>query len=1265
MANHRRLTIYDTDDSTSVAVVSSNPADAYPYLKHQGERPDAGVDLLRGRATIGEVRVEILDKRITPGDQTTGFITQLISDMSGSLANLRTLYEEQDAGGDWMVIMDGVIGTVVLNPTLVSYTITLRDHRERARKVSLFARSGTTALLPRGILLGWGKPPGAGTDTSKWIVPPVKPYRGKYNASAGAGYVDLRPNQWRHGKVTDAMLITDETMDLLAVDQNEVRVSAVGSGATTKGAVYGFASNLEVCWRPYGTSAWNHVRNPATRDVTSVGLQFLDRFSKHLVIMLDAELENGDDVEAAGAIWILNAPGGTDPLPTHNQDIEVVIIWSGPPTEELPLHIEGTAGEVLKDVLDGVYSEQRWTGTEYAPRMLGVRYNEAAVLALQDPVLGVITKPVGIDDADGRRAALGWIEKECLAPLGAVPALNENWELAPIRYRLPQDGSFPTLDNTNCRAASWGMNAADTVNAVRFKYRRHFALRKEDGTRKARPRGGEIEHDTLFTQEASAVFEHTPSIDTRGLGVQAIEVDTELYGSAFPHLYSAMPELVYDLGFRLAQDLAAQATDRFAYGGQVINHEVARSASKDWKIGDWVIVGHTWLPDTVTGKRGLNRLAQIIGRSAIDPAWEKLVTVDAGDSNVPAPVPTIGALAIDAQGRVAIPITAVPQGGHPTYARVEYAHSVMQPAADSGEWIFLGRVGTPGTMYTPPQTGGIVWVRARGEGESMISSAWTTAKFIEVDDRAGMMEARLIVPTDLQAYVLVRGIGLTQGFRVYYAAHAKGADPVFSLYVDAAALGDVQQINLDKEEVMKGRMFSVRIQAWTGWTGAAVTGTLGAERVLTASADVDYLYDLRWERVSGSDTDIRGQWRRVADVPWVYVHNVLTAEAGANDEWPDDTTPPDTILGVGVDQYVTSYPTSGNVRLVQIEARDADLRLLQIERSVIRPPAVSDFDDLVIPAGAIVASKLVRSAQLYDFPNSAWHKVAFDQVDWDAATLEFSDNVTYAILAGSTGTMTNGLPYYIYWTAADPTHFNVTQDWGLVVGDNVVLMAVARRASHSDTVASLGTAVGVLGLSDVDINARAIVAGNIRANEITGVEIFGTSVSGIFGDFGIMTAGIIQNGAGTLLLDLDAVGTDPLLTVSDGIDTFLEILADGSATFAGTIAGEDFTGSWAYFSHGMSINFDGAAGDIMFEVQTDGLYFNYVSSPGAFFGLGSIIPDLAGNLQVNAGGDIILSPNEYLNFDMIDLPSTTGTALNEYMPVYYRGNLRGLRMYSL
>ncbi len=125
-----------------------------------------------------------------------------------------------------------------------------------------------------------------------------------------------------------------------------------------------------------------------------------------------------------------------------------------------------------------------------------------------------------------------------------------------------------------------------------------------------------------------------------------------------------------------------------------------------------------------------------------------------------------------------------------------------------------------------------------------------------------------------------------------------------------------------------------------------------------------------------------------------------------------------------------------------------------------------------------------------------------DDITWGAdgasgdSVITFADGTTQTIIAGSLN-LANANPYYIYCTLGD-TSLNNTQTFGDAIGGENVLIAFAIKGANSDSKA-------------------LIVAGT------KGPKLFIDTLSSITGNFGLINAGEIRIGSGTL-------GGDPKFT---------------------------------------------------------------------------------------------------------------------------------------
>lgn len=98
-------------------------------------------------------------------------------------------------------------------------------------------------------------------------------------------------------------------------------------------------------------------------------------------------------------------------------------------------------------------------------------------------------------------------------------------------------------------------------------------------------------------------------------------------------------------------------------------------------------------------------------------------------------------------------------------------------------------------------------------------------------------------------------------------------------------------------------------------------------------------------------------------------------------------------------------------------------------------------------------------------------------------------------------------------------------------------------------------------ITGAKIDDATITGAKIKNSTIEASKLNVTSLSSIAANIGTITAGKLQNAAGTRYLDLDASGSNPFLK-----HEALELRANGSATFSGIVAADSFTAASAKFS---------------------------------------------------------------------------------------------------
>jgi hypothetical protein len=261
-----------------------------------------------------------------------------------------------------------------------------------------------------------------------------------------------------------------------------------------------------------------------------------------------------------------------------------------------------------------------------------------------------------------------------------------------------------------------------------------------------------------------------------------------------------------------------------------------------------------------------------------------------------------------------------------------------------------------------------------------------------------------------------------------------------------------------------------------------------------------------------------------------------------------------------------------------------------------------------IDAGSISADKLTQQARTF-ITDIVFSSSADDQVDWTSGTIEMANGDTYSITASNTGTLGAGLTYIYFDPTVSTTALQVTQSISTAIGDDIILMCVAKPSSVSTSYAFFVPGVGVFGLTadqlspDIiteteitdnsisapkiqsnaviaaKIQSGAVIAGKIaagavdtdelNANAVTGAKIKGLTIEGIhIAGNTIAAEKLTSLTGGGLTINFAATGANPVLSHSkfslnaDGSASFSGGLTAASGTFAGDLqaVGGDFNG---------------------------------------------------------------------------------------------------------
>jgi hypothetical protein len=717
---HQRLTIFEEDDTTPLAglspLCSTDPTFVRPYMQRILEMSESEVDFIEGSSTIGVVNAVVLDKRTVANDQQTGWFTALLSNGSVTqISGYRILIEQQASDGSWFTLMNGVVADITLNDTLVEYTLEVKDMRERERKVPLFNQThGEISLIPMCLNVPYGVI--VGTDGSvRTLVgsvesglPPyvVKKYGAKaigVKAKFSKDFLEPRAGtaiiqDWKGHKMPDY----DTEQMILDVSNTQPTADAAGNF----GGAYHYPW-VAVRWRPWIDDNWTDDDWTVLSDMPYYNATIMHSYPSAYV-----------PIKAAPVIFIasdkspqivMNSANEAD-LPEADQDIEVQLLYYGPPTEELPLLWEGGFGQLLKDIYDGVYSEED-------PK---VRYNATRMAELQDEMPWGARLFITAPEED----IFQWVQDNIYKPLGYAPVLDENGEIYPVKYAIPgAEVELVQLDNTNIKekSATWRHSYSDIVNKVVFTYHRDLAT----PVAKDNPPNTNFIQRVITTKEIQVVEVNAPSAGLVGPKAVQYEPVTVRSISMSADNTPITGDSRDELGHIIARARVKELFDRFSYGGQRVGLTAMRvdPAVSGLRVGDWVTIASTYLPDYISQKRGMDRIGQIIKIQDISPIERKLEILDAGPTGQPLALPTLGTLA-ELGGRIEVPILTVPAGAD---VRVDYVISDTLIPTSSGLWNFAGRHTGAGAIFTPHLPVGVtVWIRARSEQIGRRPSAWTT-----------------------------------------------------------------------------------------------------------------------------------------------------------------------------------------------------------------------------------------------------------------------------------------------------------------------------------------------------------------------------------------------------------------------------------------------------------------------------------------------------------------------------------------------------------
>ena len=589
------LTVYKPDDVTPDWVVSTDKSWQVPYLSEPQHYGEQVVDFAEGRAKISSAAVRVIDPPLYEGaPQDLGWLTYRLSDaqksaIAGRRCRLRRYISTAEG---WVTIVDGKGGFPRLSESYAAYDWEIRDTRDTERKLRAFTRT-TSTVLPRGALNNWGK-----RADGTYLVTAVAPITGTQEGQR----VDFTA-LWSGTTPPNSLILTQAAWDLGASTKiefvrEEMQVVVPGQPAQLVRIYRHTYGNLELRYRAAGAA------DPMTV-VGDVWVEFVER-DWPSNYWTDPKFSDVDPFDGKQAVRTIHIP--TDWFPAVvQQSVEVLILTTGGPSEQFPLHIEMaglqpiTAGEFLRDLYDGWYSPRDPVTGAVVPT--GIRYDLAALLAMTTPIRARLTAPV-----DDLRA---WTEEHIYAPLGYAPALDSDGRISPVSQAAPTDATvlsgLTSITNQITKAEPGWSAGEQIINALRFTYSRVYS-------------DPNLINGLLEVREV--VMEQRNEESVKVHGEQMHEISTD----AFTAIGNGSGDAIEaETGARLFAVRRDALFNRLKWGAPIVSVECMRLATYHLRAGSWVRLRLSWMPRYSTRRRNMDHLAQVISVADLNCSWRRFV----------------------------------------------------------------------------------------------------------------------------------------------------------------------------------------------------------------------------------------------------------------------------------------------------------------------------------------------------------------------------------------------------------------------------------------------------------------------------------------------------------------------------------------------------------------------------------------------------------------------------------------------------------------
>jgi hypothetical protein len=437
----------------------------------------------------------------------------------------------------------------------------------------------------------------------QWLVEATPPMTGTFqDIGLGYGYIDIDVPS---SPVDRTVILTPAIRDALLMthDANEFHLPEGEIGADIHSFI---ATRAYVLWRDEGSGdPWTVIdglrkaRNVIPPDSVTIPSTMIEA----AVNRTDAD---SNTVIVISRIYTGAFLFGDNVWPTDNQAVEFLVVYKGPASEAFPYHVEGlTAGELLKNLYDGVYSPRDPVTNEIVPT--GIRYDEDALMEMTTIVRVRVTEPV----RDIRR----WAEKNVYAPLGYAPALDFDGRISPVSQIIPTDPEFllslVTIDNAISQAVPGHAPGENVINVLNFKYGRAYVHEDSEAS------------DGLVIREIE--YEYRDELSIYRHGDRELPIETVALigvgnedGDAVESEVGA--EMFEERQLNMVENRRVNGTDLAVV--PVMRDPLL--GTTELRAGSWVRCRLSWLPNGATQRRSLNHLAQILAIKDLNCSWREL-----------------------------------------------------------------------------------------------------------------------------------------------------------------------------------------------------------------------------------------------------------------------------------------------------------------------------------------------------------------------------------------------------------------------------------------------------------------------------------------------------------------------------------------------------------------------------------------------------------------------------------------------------------------